>query len=110
MHGQAVQGGGRARGPHLADRAQGPRLRPRGLPRRPARRARRGPRRTHARHLGGKARELRFHLLAQQTRVTYWLAPGQVVVLLTTFRKTWPASAATAPDTVRDTPRHSEPS
>lgn len=42
----------------------------------------------YARHLGGKVRELRFHLLAQQTRVTYWLAPRQVVVLLTMFRKT----------------------
>jgi hypothetical protein len=30
----------------------------------------------YARHLGGKVRELRFHLLRQQTRVTYWLAPG----------------------------------
>jgi hypothetical protein len=30
----------------------------------------------YARHLGGKVRELRFHLLATQTRVTYWLAPG----------------------------------
>jgi hypothetical protein len=47
-----------------------------------------------ARHLGGKVRELRFHLLAQQTRVTCWLAPGQVVVLLTTFRKTRSAEAA----------------
>jgi hypothetical protein len=28
----------------------------------------------YTRHLGGKVRELRFHLLAQQTRVTYWLA------------------------------------
>jgi hypothetical protein len=27
----------------------------------------------YTRHLGGKLRELRFHLLAQQTRVTYWL-------------------------------------
>ena len=25
----------------------------------------------YTRHLGGKVRELRFHLLAQQTRVTY---------------------------------------
>ena len=25
----------------------------------------------YARHLGGKVRELRFHLLRQQTRVTY---------------------------------------
>ena len=48
----------------------------------------------YARHLGGKVRELRFHLLAQQTRVTYWLAPGQVVVLLTTFRKTRSAETA----------------
>jgi hypothetical protein len=28
----------------------------------------------YTRHLGGKVRELRFHLLRQQTRVTYWLA------------------------------------
>ena len=27
----------------------------------------------YARHLGGKVRELRFHLLTQQTRVTYRL-------------------------------------
>jgi phage-related protein len=32
-------------------------------------------------------RELRFSLLRQQTRVTYWLAPGQRVVLLTVFGK-----------------------
>ena len=42
----------------------------------------------YTRHLSGKARELRFHLLAQQTRVTYWLAPGRRVILLTVFRKT----------------------
>jgi hypothetical protein len=42
----------------------------------------------HTRHLGGKVRELRFHLLRQQTRVTYWLAPGRRVILLTVFRKT----------------------
>jgi hypothetical protein len=42
----------------------------------------------YARHPGGKVRELRFHLLAQQARVTYWLAPGRRVVLLTVFRKT----------------------
>jgi hypothetical protein len=40
------------------------------------------------RYLGGKVRELRFHLLRQQTRVTYWLAPGRRVILLTVFRKT----------------------
>jgi hypothetical protein len=28
----------------------------------------------YTRHLGGKLRELRFHLLTQQTRVTCWLA------------------------------------
>jgi len=42
----------------------------------------------YTRHLGGKVRELRFHLLAQQTRVTYWLAPGRRIILLTVFRKT----------------------
>src|SRR5580700_8598429 len=34
-----------------------------------------------------KVRELRFHLLRQQTRVTYWLAPGRRVILLAVFRK-----------------------
>lgn len=41
----------------------------------------------YTRHLGGKVRELRFQLLSQQTRVTYWLAPGRRVILLTVFRK-----------------------
>ncbi|HEY4701270.1 MAG TPA: type II toxin-antitoxin system RelE/ParE family toxin, partial [Streptosporangiaceae bacterium] len=49
---------------------------------------------TLTRHLGGKVRELRFHLLAQQTRVTYWLAPGRRVILLTVFRKTRSAETA----------------
>ena len=48
----------------------------------------------YTRHLGGKVRELRFHLLAQQTRVTYWLAPGRRVILLTVFRKTRGAETA----------------
>jgi hypothetical protein len=48
----------------------------------------------YSRHLGGKVRELRFHLLAQQTRVTYWLAPGRRIVLLTGFRKTRSAEVA----------------
>jgi hypothetical protein len=48
----------------------------------------------YTRHLGGKVRELRFHLLAQQTRVTYWLAPGRRVILLTVFRKTRSAETA----------------
>ncbi|MFJ8347230.1 type II toxin-antitoxin system RelE/ParE family toxin [Streptomyces sp. NPDC094153] len=42
----------------------------------------------HARHLGGKLRELRFSLRRDQRRITYWLAPGRRVVLLTVFRKT----------------------
>lgn len=41
----------------------------------------------YSRHLGGKVRELRFSLLRQQTRLTYWLAPGRRVVLLTVFPK-----------------------
>jgi len=48
----------------------------------------------YTRHLGGKVRELRFHLLAQQPRITYWLAPGRRVILLTVFRKTRNAEAA----------------
>ena len=48
----------------------------------------------YTRHLGGKVRELRFHLLARQTRVTYWLAPGRRVILLTVFRKTRSAETA----------------
>ncbi len=48
----------------------------------------------YTRHLGGKVRELRFHLLRQQTRVTYWLAPGRRVILLTIFRKTRGAETA----------------
>ena len=48
----------------------------------------------YTRHLVGKVRELRFHLLRQQTRVTYWLAPGRRVILLTVFRKTRGAEVA----------------
>jgi phage-related protein len=48
----------------------------------------------YSRHLGGRVRELRFHLLRQQTRVTYWLAPGRRVILLTVFRKTPGAETA----------------
>ena len=48
----------------------------------------------YTRHLGGKVRELRFHLLRQRTRVTYWLAPGRRVILLTVYRKTRGAETA----------------
>ncbi|GAA3370733.1 hypothetical protein GCM10020367_18530 [Streptomyces sannanensis] len=40
------------------------------------------------RHLSGKLRELRFDLGGNTQRITYWLAPGCRVVLLTVFRKT----------------------
>ncbi|MDH6110747.1 hypothetical protein P3T36_003116 [Kitasatospora sp. MAP12-15] len=42
----------------------------------------------YSRHLGGPLRELRFHLGSAAVRVTYWLAPGRRIVLLTVFRKT----------------------
>jgi hypothetical protein len=42
----------------------------------------------YTRHLGGKVRELRFHVLGRQPRITYWLASGRRIVLLTVFRKT----------------------
>jgi hypothetical protein len=73
---------------------QRPGLRPRRLPRRPARRAGRHLGEPYTRHLIGKARELRFHLLAQQPRITYWLAPGRRIILLTVFRKTRSAEVA----------------
>ncbi len=41
-----------------------------------------------SRNLGDKLRELRFHLHPLEMRVTYWLAPGRRVILLTVFRKT----------------------
>ena len=55
----------------------------------------------NSRHLGGKVRELRFHLLGRQTRVTYWLAPGRRVVLLTVFHKTRSAEVAEVARAVR---------
>ncbi|MGW3162637.1 type II toxin-antitoxin system RelE/ParE family toxin [Streptomyces sp. NPDC001142] len=42
----------------------------------------------YTRHLGGKLRELRFDLDGNAQRITYWIAPGRRVVLLTVFRKT----------------------
>jgi hypothetical protein len=65
----------------------------------------------YTRHLGGKVRELRFHLLAQQTRVTYWLAPGRRLILLTVFRKTrkrrdrGSGPRLTSPEDLRSRPR-----
>jgi hypothetical protein len=48
----------------------------------------------YSRHLGGKLRELRIPLHPADVRVTYWLAPGRRVVLLTVFRKTRAQQAA----------------
>ncbi len=42
----------------------------------------------YARHLAGKTRELRFHMHRGAVRVSYWLAPGHRIVLLTVFVKT----------------------
>jgi phage-related protein len=42
----------------------------------------------YTRQLDGKLRELRFHLDRQSVRVTYWIAPGRRIVLLTVFTKT----------------------
>jgi len=42
----------------------------------------------YSRHLSGKTRELRFYLTRHAVRISYWLAPGARVVLLTVFRKT----------------------
>jgi hypothetical protein len=40
-----------------------------------------------SRNLGDGVRELRFHLHPLEMRITYWLAPGRRIVLLTVFRK-----------------------
>ncbi|WP_406173053.1 type II toxin-antitoxin system RelE/ParE family toxin [Streptomyces sp. NBC_00996] len=42
----------------------------------------------HSRNLGEGVRELRFILDGNAIRVTYWLAPGRRIILLTVFRKT----------------------
>jgi hypothetical protein len=42
----------------------------------------------HTRQLDGKLRELRFYLRGRALRVTYWIAPGRRIILLTVFWKT----------------------
>jgi phage-related protein len=42
----------------------------------------------HTRQLDGKLRELRFYLSDRPTRITYWIAPGRRIILLTVFTKT----------------------
>lgn len=41
----------------------------------------------YTRQLDGKLRELRFHLDRQAVRITYWVAPGRRIILLTVFYK-----------------------
>ena len=41
----------------------------------------------YTRQLNGKLRELRFHLDGRSMRVTYWIASGRRIVLLTVFAK-----------------------
>jgi hypothetical protein len=52
-------------------------------------RAERGPllAEPYTRQLDGKLRELRFHLDGRAVRVTYWIASGRRIVLLTVFAK-----------------------
>lgn len=42
----------------------------------------------HTKQLDGKLRELRFDLSRQAIRITYWIAPGRRIILLTVFTKT----------------------
>ena len=42
----------------------------------------------HTRQLRGKLRELRFTLDGEATRITYYIATGRRIILLTVFRKT----------------------
>jgi hypothetical protein len=42
----------------------------------------------YTRQLDGKLRELRFHLERKAVRISYWIAPGRHIVLLTVFPKT----------------------
>lgn len=42
----------------------------------------------YTRQLHGKLRELRFHLHQDSVRITYWIASGRRIILLTVFCKT----------------------
>lgn len=41
----------------------------------------------YSKQLDGKLRELRFHLDGEAMRITYWIASGRRIILLTVFRK-----------------------
>jgi len=42
----------------------------------------------YTRQLVGKLRELRFYCGEQRVRVSYWIAPGRRIIMLTVFTKT----------------------
>lgn len=42
----------------------------------------------YTKQLDGKLRELRFYLDRQAMRITYWIASGRRIILLTVFAKT----------------------
>ena len=42
----------------------------------------------YTRQLAGKLRELRFYCGGQRKRISYWIAPGRRIVMLTVFTKT----------------------
>ena len=42
----------------------------------------------YTRQLSGKLRELRFYCGGQRVRVSYWIAPGRRIIMLTVFTKT----------------------
>lgn len=44
----------------------------------------------YSKQLDGKLRELRFYLNDIAVRITYWIAPGRRIVLLTVFYKSRP--------------------
>ena len=46
------------------------------------------------RQLDGKLRELRFYLDRQPTRISYYIATGRIIVLMTVFTKTRPRERA----------------
>ena len=55
----------------------------------------------YSRHVGGKTRELRLALGRGEVRVSYWVAPGRRVMLLTYSQRpgsgSWPGSVELLP-------------